>query len=390
MVSYAYTQAAAQRERVLEKQIKRFAKGYQRRLRKLVKTSSRIGDLLYSFPAAAFAIVSGHGDHIKRGEAVRLVKSGASLKRVAARLALPIWTRRLPPEAFTVDLGELPNSEEFNRKIVNLIPNDPEATAMWLNWLRDARAACDEDFALWIAGQRIYQADWHDTLADTPVLPLATFAWFSAHNHEPACRLMDTPWHRRMGLSTAINNMVGWFDRVLLDLTRIDKNRGPGRYSRRKRNRFNFVPLLTPGDLREEGEAMNHCVATYATAVAQRDCKIFSVCRGRQRVATLELRWPNHRIRRPVINQLVGHSNAAVDRDVYVAVCNWLAQNQNLVGARDAAGFESDLNEARWQSMWGNYVAAKGRAAPVSDRPDGRVVARLCRDVDALAHWLNG
>ncbi len=391
MVSYAHQQAMAQRERVLEKQIRRFAKGYQRRLRKLVKTSSRLGDLLYSFPAAAFAVVSGHADHNRRGEAVRLVKDGASLKRVSVVLRLPYWTRRLPPEAFTAELMSLPDSEAFKRRIVNLIPRDPESTAMWLTWLQAARDACDEDFALWIAGQRIYGTGWRGYLTGTPILPLATYAWFSVHEDEPARRLMVDPWHQNMGLGAAINNMVGWFDRLLLDLTLADRKRGPGRYSKRRAaNRYTLVPLLTARDLFEEGEAMNHCVATYASAVAQGHCKIFSVRRGGRRVATLELRWPNHRINRPVVNQLLGHSNVAVDREVYLAVSDWLAQNQGMLAAPRGTDFSNALDETRWRSLWANYVEDKGAGAPVPMRPDGGLVTRLCRDVDALARWLHG
>jgi len=280
MVSYAYQQAAAERERVLEKQIRRFAKTYQRRLRKLVKTSSRLGDLLYSFPAAAFAIVSGYGDHNRRGDAVRLVKDGASLKMVAGALELPLWTRRLPPEAFVRELQDLPDGPDFNRKIANLIPKDPEAATMWLAWLQAARTGCDDDFALWLASQKIYASGWHCGQAPTPVLPLATFAWFSSRGDRPARRLMETPWHRKMGLGAAIKGMAGWFERVLLDLTRADAKRGPGRYSKRRAgSQYNLVPLVTARELYEEGEAMNHCGATYALAVAQGHCMIFSVRR---------------------------------------------------------------------------------------------------------------
>ena len=390
MVSYAHQQAVAKRERTLEKQIKRYAKGYQRRLRKLVKTSSRLGDLLYSFPAAAFAVVSGYGDHNQRGEAVKLVKEGADLRRVAKVLDLPGWSKRLPPEAFAEPLSGLPGEEKFNRQIVNFIPTDVDEAAMWLNWLQAARAGCDDDFALWLAGQRIYGAARYGQLEGTPVLPLAAFAWFSEHADEPARRLMERPWHRRMGIGAAINGLVTWFDRVLLDLTRGDRNRGPGRYSKRKdRNRFHLVPLVTADALIEEGEAMDHCVGTYATAVAQGHCRIYSVRRGGRRVATLELRWPNHNVGRPVISQLLGHSNVPVDRDVYMGVSDWLADNKNLICAPPVGGFAENLDETRWRSFWGRYIAEKGDRAAVPERPDGFLVARMCRDVDALARWLN-
>ena len=54
-----------------------------------------------------------------------MVKEGRDLKRVARVLGLPLWTRRLPPEAFRAPFGDLPDGEVFNRKIVNLIPRDP-------------------------------------------------------------------------------------------------------------------------------------------------------------------------------------------------------------------------------------------------------------------------
>ncbi|MGI9423254.1 MAG: PcfJ domain-containing protein [Hyphomicrobiaceae bacterium] len=390
MVSYAYEQAAAKRERVIEKQIKRYAKGYQRRLRKLVKTSSRLGDLLYSFPAAAFAVVSGYGDHNRRGEAVGLVKDGADLRTVAKALELPTWTRRLPPEAFSEPLGNLPDSEAFNRKIANFIPKDPVATAMWLNWLQAARAGCHEDFALWLARQDIYSSDLPPGvvgLGGAPILPLATFAWFSGHEDEPARRLMERPWRRNMRIGTAVDYMIGWFDRLLLDLTRAEQRRGPGRYSKRKggANRYNLVPLVTSRELIEEGEAMDHCVATYASAVAQGQCRIYSVRRGGRRIATLELRWPNHRRDQPVINQLLGPSNVCVDRDVYLAVRDWLTHNQHLLGAPTVAGLQDQLDETRWRSFWQTYIAEKGDRAAVKVRPDGYLVARMCRDVDTLA-----
>ncbi|MEO0809811.1 MAG: PcfJ domain-containing protein [Pseudomonadota bacterium] len=385
MVSYANQQAASQRERVLEKQIKRFAKSYQRRLRKLVKTSSRLGDLLYSFPAVAFAIVSGLGDHNRRGEAVRLVKDGANLRKVAAALQLPYWTRHLPPEAFTVDLAHLPDGPDYNRRIVNLIPEDPNAAAMWLSWLQAAYAGCDDDFALWLASQKIYAARWQANPAATPVLPLATFAWFSSHGNGSARHLIQEPWHHKMGLGNAITNMVNWFDRVLLDLTRADTRRGPGRYSkRRKMNQYSLVPLVTARDLYEEGEKMNHCVATYTSAVAQGHCKIFSVQRYGRRIATLEIRWSHGQCAQPIINQLLGHSNAAVDSDVYLAVGDWLKQNQGMVSTPNAARFSQNLDETRWRSFWAAYIAEKGAGAGVATRPDGNLVAKLCRDIDAL------
>lgn len=393
MVSYAVEQAVAKRERTVEKQIKRYAKPYQRRLRKLVKSSSRLGDLLYSFPAAAFALVSGTGDHNQRGEAIRSVKDGRDLKMIARVLGLPLWSRKLPPEAFDEPLEGLPNEEGFNRKIANLIPEEPDETALWLRWLLAARAGCHDDFALWLAKQKVakhFRAEDPGVLNQTPIMLLATFAWFSEHEDEPAYRLMEQPWHPRMQLASAVDYMADWFDRVLLDLTRADQRRGPGRYSKRKRSSgFNLVELTSARELVEEGDAMNHCVATYASDVAQGQCRIYSVRRGKRRIATLELQWPGNRRGRPYINQLLGHSNVAVDREVYEAVTDWLAQNKNMLCEAPVAGYERHLDATRWKTFWQGYVAEKSSQVIKADRPDGYLIARLSREADILSRCLD-
>ena len=184
--------------------------------------------------------------------------------------------------------------------------------------------------------------------------------------------------------------MVVWFDRVLLDLTRGDRRRGPGRYSRRRSgNQYHLVELTSARDLLVEGEAMNHCVATYASAVAQRQCRIYSVRRGNRRIATLELRWP-HAKSRPVINQLLGHSNVAVDREVYLAVSDWLAHNL-------PSGVCTD-NGWIWRAPWTRRAGAPSGAATLPKRAMMRSCLKdrtasssqgLCRDIDTLHRWLH-
>jgi hypothetical protein len=385
MICHAKEQAAAARARSLETEIKRFAKVQQRRLRKLVKSSSRLGDILYSFPAAAFAVVSGHGTHNQRGEAVRLIKDGAELRQVADVLELPFWTRRLPPEAFEDRISNLPNGEAFARKVVNLIPADPEATAMWLRWLLAGNEACHEEFALWLARQKVYRVE-NDFGA--PVLPLAAYAWFSGLDEgDRNRRMVETPWHKQIGLRKAVEAMCSWYERVMLDLTAGDRKRGPGRYRNRKRKHgYTLLPLRTPQDLHEEGEAMNHCVGTYSYEVARGNCLIYSVRHGGRRVATLELRWVYGSHRPPVVNQLLGHSNKPVGPDVQVAVAEWLRDQSGIVNSCDVAHLA--LDETRWRAFWGGYVKAKGDRVLVPERPSNQLLQRFSQDVGELARCI--
>ena len=81
--------AGAQRE-ALDSQLRRYSRGLRRRLRKLAKSSSRLADLIYSYPAAAFVIAAHQGNPLLRAEAIQLVNEGAALQVIADRLRLPL------------------------------------------------------------------------------------------------------------------------------------------------------------------------------------------------------------------------------------------------------------------------------------------------------------
>jgi len=394
MVCHAIEQVQSSRAHALETQIKRFAKSHQRRLRKFAKVSSRLGDILYTFPAAAFALVSGHADHNRRGHAVHLIKEGRSLKQVAAVLDLPWWVRRLPPEAFTGPLDLLPDGERFNQKVGNCIPKQDAAAAVWLAWLRAGYGAGNEDFAIWLARQKFFRSPHLGEAGgtDAPVLPLAIYAWFSSLDEDHrGRRMIARPWHQEMQLGTAVVHTRGWFEQVLVELTGGNRNRGPGRYSKRKQNRgYTFVALRTAQELVVEGEAMDHCVGTYAGAVAQGHCAIFSVRLAGRRVATLEVGPGYGRGDALVVRQLQGCANAPVARDVIDAVANWLQEHQGFIGTRGAVLAGMAFDETRWRAFWGHYIAEKGDLVQVPERPNGRLVWELARDVELLTRYVQG
>lgn len=389
MVCYAKQQVAAQRERTLEVQIKRFGKSYQRRLRKLVKASSRLGDVLYSFPAAAFALVSGRTDHVRRGEAVRMIRDGAPLRLVGQTLDLPMWTRRLPPEAFEAPLGVFPDSEAFARSVANHIPRDPDETAVWLRWLVAGYEGCDADFALWLARQKVHRARIPANVV--PVFPLATYAWFSGLEQDVhARRLLTRPWHKLLTFAAAVDSMCAWFDRMILDVTAADRKRGPGRYSGNRRHQpYSFVPLRTAEALDEEGRAMDHCVGTYAGMVARGECAIYSVRFLERRVATLELRWFHGYDRQPVINQLRGIANTGVTNETRAAVMMWLAQQDALSLGNPRSLGALPIDETRWRAYWAEYIALKGASGIVPPKPSNALLLRLSREVAQLSRGVS-
>ena len=100
------------------RQIARFAAVLRKDIRRIVRSHPRALDLLDVYPGVLCALAIGHGGYAAGEAALRAVESGAPLRSVADALALPMWLRRLPPEAFCGDLSGLPADEPFGRRIV--------------------------------------------------------------------------------------------------------------------------------------------------------------------------------------------------------------------------------------------------------------------------------
>ena len=373
----------------LETQLKRFERSYRRRLRKLTRSTSRHGDLLFTFPAAAFALVSGRGTTDQRAKAVRLVRDGAPLAQIGEALALPSWMRRLPPEAFARPIGNVATGQAFSRKVVGRLPSEPAVAAAWLEAHEVAVGSAGEDFAYWLAGQPIYGRVLD---GETSVRPLAIYAWFSNREDARGRRLMEKPWNKQMRFPVAVQQMCGWLERVVGDLTRADVKRGPGRYSRRRRNTgYEMVPLRSAAALNEEGEAMDNCVGSYAGMVAARECLIYSVRRGRTRVATMEVRWHGGR---PRVWQLEGPGNTSANSVVWEAVNRWLAEQDDLILVTPSTIANLAVDATRWKALWLPYVTAMVSKAEGShtetsnvlplERADPRVLAMLLGDAEQL------
>jgi hypothetical protein len=372
-------QAALAQVRELETQIRRFPRSTRRRLRKLTRVSSRVGELLYSFPGLAFVLAAGGRPVAARQQAMILVKAGRPLAEAATALDVPLWMRRLPPEAFCEPFGQVPGGGDFGRRIVNAIPEKPEATAMWLRWLLFASEACDECFALWLASQDIYRAQ--DT-GKPPLLPLAAFAWFSRQSNGPARGLIRWTWHRTMGFGTAVDEMRAWLERIILDYCREGSSLSGGWFKARKAGGYRFTPLLKADELRDEGQRMNNCVATYLEKVAGGQCLIYSIGRGGQRVATMEIA---PRGGAPVITQLLAPSNMAAGEEVWNAARNWLSnQGAYPEGIRHAIA-QTAVVPSRWDAIWRPYWEERPAVRPYLIEPAMRTLVNLRQDITALA-----
>lgn len=373
---------AGRRRGPLEPEIRRYAKPYRKRLRKLAKSSSRLGDLIVSFPAAAFAMVSNRGPAEARGAAVRLVKEGAPLPAVAEALGLPVWTRWLAPEAFQAPLGALETDAAFDRQIANQVRRAAGEQAMWLDWLQMARRYGDDAFALWLARQDVYGAE--PTPAEA-VIPLAAFAWHSARPDAPARAQAVKLWHGKMGFASAAAEARQWLTRALRERCRKPMEVRGGWWRAQSVSGFKVSPRDTKALLEQEGRAMNNCVATYWDKVRLGESMIYGIRRGGSPVATMEIRADPKTEGRAVITELLGPGNVPTSAKVWSAAMSWLAkQGPSPLRPRGRVAIGA-VDPPRWNETWAAYRADRPEAALFAPDPSAEALYALEQGYAALA-----
>lgn len=330
-------------------------------------SSQRAIDLANVFPGAAYAIAAGCASDEDIEKAKRLTVDGAPLRDVARVLGLPLWLRKLPPEAFRGVPGELPSSEMFSRRIANQLPVPTQESAFWLASVAFAARACDEYFALWLARQSIFVDQHRDP--ERLFAVLAAYAWFSGADRTRGHSLIVTPWRPEMAFDTAVCAAKSWLNRVRLTLQLregavTDCWLKPGEV-----NGLSFQPLLSATEILAESRAMQNCADQYSDRVARDKCRLFSVRRRGVRVATIEIgphaREPNMLS----LNQLKARHNLPANVEVWQAAHAWLATQADLRRTPAIAAPERPLSASAWTGLLQPYRAAKGGARWLPAKP---------------------
>jgi len=330
----------------------RFAYPARRDVRRLMRSSSRLVDLAMVFPGAMYALAAKRNPPEVRREAVALIDQGAPLKTVARLLNLPLWLRRLPPEAFQKPLGELPVSESFARRVANRLPGTAAQSAFWLQSVAFGAKACHEDFALWLADQAIYseQGDPENLFG-----VLSAYAWHSRATQTRAHTLIVVPWRPEIAFDTALCAAKSWLNRMRLVL-----QLGPGVISDPwlsggQVRDYTFVALLDRMEILAEARAMQNCADQYAERLADDRCRLFSVRREREHVATLEIGPHSREAGMLAITQLKGRHNMAAPLDVWQAAYAWLASQSGLRRLPPRIPPERKLDEQAWTQLMAPY-----------------------------------
>ena len=360
----------------------RFPEPARRRVLAAARHHTALAELAQTYPALLAAVAMPGQESVKhRAAAVELINRGAPLRVPARLFGVPGWTRRLPPEAFTGPLPQLPVSESFACRIANVLPA-PRHAARWLQMVARGFAACDETFALWVA-QNFEAVAPQLPVRRLHLLPerscidtLALFAFFSRAAGTPAHALIERAWRPAMLGQAARAAAEMWLERIQIELY-LDASRVNDHWLAPARTGgIDFVPLEGREAIVEEARVMEHCVLSYAAAVAQGRCRLWSLRRGGARVATLEIGPAGREIRRPVIVQLQGPRNSDVDEDVWRATHAWLAEQKELV-CTPPDDCEPDARV--WRRLWMPYWRRHGLSDWLPPTPAVNCVWQLSR-----------
>lgn len=336
----------------IETFVRRFEAPARREVRRLVRSSPRMAELALVFPGALHALAIRRGPPCLRQAAAGLVLEGAPLRSVARALDLPLWLRRLPPEAFRGELGVVPGGEAFTRRIANRLPISARQSAFWLSAISFAAKACHEDFALWLAEQPVF-ADESDPGKLFAVL--AAYAWFSGAALTRAHGLIVVPWRSEIAFDTALCAAKSWLNRMRLVLQLgegaiTDPWLAPGAAAG-----YAFVPLTEQRALLDEAHAMQNCADQYAERLSRDRCRLFSVRRAGIRVATLEIGPHARETGVLAITQLKSRHNMPATVEVWQAAHAWLATQAGLKRLPPMSAPDRPFEDRVWAGLTQPY-----------------------------------
>lgn len=336
-----------------EKHLCRFGRPVRPAVRCLASRHARLADLAVSFPGLLVALAVPRLG-FRPAAAISAVVDGKPLAQVAALAAVPLWLRKLPPEAFHGALPSLPEGDLFRRQIGNHLPKRARHAREWLGHVAHAFAVAHEPYALWIA----------NVLAREGKLPrpfcierIGVWAWHSLHEGG-ASALLEKRWSPAMDWRTASELSRRWIDAVECHCTLAQFPAAQPWLKADGVDGFEFIHLQSFAELVEEGQAMQHCVGTYGDEFATGQHQFWSVRRDGKRVATVALSASagDNLVH---VSEIRGFQNGLVQREAAFAVRRWLNSHGLEVLFREPA---PPLHVERLKAanrLWKAYRQAK-------------------------------
>jgi len=345
-------------------QISRYPRPLRKRVRKVAMAHGYLADLAFTYPMALFAIAANaRGSDVSR-RARSLVLSGAPLRAIAHELHLALWLRRLPPEVLVERVPHLPTDQEFTRRIVNFLPTDSKSIGKWLAIVDVAAKAHSRAFALW-AARNLHGFECPQTTDGIAVV--AVYAWYSARPDSEAGRWINKPWLLNMSLREAVSATSDWLIRLrfafqrpaVVIAARPPRDNAVGVY--------HFHRLDWGASLILEGQKMRNCLDTYAGDLLCGN-QVWSVRRGLDSVANLEIEFLDGSFAMPRLVQLLGVQNDPAGDEVWRAAYRWLARWQLCSVPVVVKEQACVIDPVLWQQLWQPYWQAQDKVEDKAEK----------------------
>jgi len=347
----------AGRSDLLERRLRRYHPRFQGAVRGLAMRHSRIADLALSFPALLFALaVPRRG--LDPARALACVVDGACLAEAAAAAELPMWLRKLPPEAFARPVMRMPDGELFRRQIANHLPRFPKLAPTWLQIVAEAAELAHEPAAVWIAREFVREPR-RVTAARLRLLSL--WAWYSVQPATFAHDLIERRWTPDMRIGAALEAADAWRTTIGLHVSLGPQPIDDMWLQGGRLAGYDFVPLNSISAIAEEADAMRNCLRTYGYRVAYNRSRLWSVRRNGERVATLNV---GCRLRDPLPNiiELEAAGNKDVSRELWWVARQWLhTHDLPQINIVPRGSNTAPFDRPTWLSLWRPYWLAKRR-----------------------------
>lgn len=318
---------------------------------------SRIADLAASFPALLFALAVPRPG-LDPAPAIARAIDGVALAEVAGAADVPLWLRKLPPEALAHPIMKLPDSELFRRQIANHLPRSPKLAPTWLRLVADVADLAHESAALWIAREFVREPR---RVNPARLRLISLWSWFSNKPGTFGHELINREWMPDMRIGAALTAADDWRMMIALHVNLgrqpiTDMWLGAARVAG-----YDFLPLSSIAAITEEAHAMRNCLRTYGYNLAHNRSRLWSVRRDGQRVATLRVA-SRYRDPLPNIVELNGAGNVEVSQELWWAARQWLHMHDlSQIDMRRRDWGTALLDRATWTSLWRPYWLAKRR-----------------------------
>lgn len=340
----------------LARRIARFRPDYRSAVASVANRHSRLADLAWSFPALLLALAVPRAGYDRARVAADVV-AGAPLRALAEATQVPLWLRRLEPDALVAPVPSLPASPFAGRRIMNHVPKSPKDVGQWLHAIANAGDIADEGIAVWIA------REWHrrDTCARADELKLVClWAWYSRHVPGDPCRTKRC-WREDIGFAATRDAAQEWRQNVSLFVEMGEGKLADSWLRSCEIGGFSFVPLDSFAAVREEAQAMRHCVRIYGRYLAENSCRLWSIRRDGVHVATVELGL-SAEAPFPHIEQIKLRDDKRAPEGLWQLTRRWLDSHDfALFLPRHDYDVEPPARLDTWRRMWRPYWLSKRR-----------------------------